>query len=213
MILDLMPGLEVSVVFQDTDGLIVRLFSWAEKGPEPLQSYAIGLLASAMELQDLAANFREQNAHLAPILLKRLWEIQTKSMEERKKNPVPRRLPPASSSTGEPARSEQEPVRGKGANGKTPRSVKESDDHDLMPEPAVEELHDRAGKGKAVRKKLHAKRASGSGKFSSKQDTSLNGSLQNDSSNSSWAEMESYVIGNFFIIISSTLAETLKRDY
>lgn len=85
LVLDLMPGLEVSVVFQDTDGLINRLFSWAEKGPEPLQSYATGLLAAAMELQDLAANFREQNAHLAPLMLKRLWEIQKRCSEERKK--------------------------------------------------------------------------------------------------------------------------------
>ncbi len=86
LVLDLMPGLEISVVFQDTDGLINRLFSWAEKAQEPLQSYATGLLAAAMELQDLAANFREQNAHLAPLMLKRLWEIQKRCSEERKKD-------------------------------------------------------------------------------------------------------------------------------
>jgi len=47
----------VSVVFQDTEGLILKLFSWAEKGPEPLQSYATGLLASAMELQVLNPDY------------------------------------------------------------------------------------------------------------------------------------------------------------
>jgi HIV-1 Vpr-binding protein len=40
------------------ESMIVRLFSWAEKSIQPLQSYATGLLAAAMEVQDIAANFR-----------------------------------------------------------------------------------------------------------------------------------------------------------
>lgn len=42
----------------DTDSLILRLFNWAEKAIEPLQSYAVGLLSAAMEVQDTAAAFR-----------------------------------------------------------------------------------------------------------------------------------------------------------
>lgn len=41
--------------------LILRLFNWAEKSPQPLQSYATGLLAAAMEVQDIATNFRYIN--------------------------------------------------------------------------------------------------------------------------------------------------------
>ncbi|GAB6021466.1 hypothetical protein CHUAL_004070 [Chamberlinius hualienensis] len=72
--LDIMPGLEISVVFQETDGLVPRLYQWAEFAAEPLRSYATGLLAAAMEVQDIAGNFREQNSHLIPIMLRRLHE-------------------------------------------------------------------------------------------------------------------------------------------
>lgn len=72
LLLDICPGLETSVVFQDTEGLVQRLFNWAENAPNPLQSYATGLLAAAMEVQDIAANFREQNGHLVPLMLQRL---------------------------------------------------------------------------------------------------------------------------------------------
>lgn len=54
----------------------MRLFSWAEKGPEPLRTYAIGLLAAAMDIPEIAASFRDHNAHLVPIMLKRLWELK-----------------------------------------------------------------------------------------------------------------------------------------
>ncbi|XP_046399943.1 DDB1- and CUL4-associated factor 1 [Ischnura elegans] len=76
LVLDIMPGLEASAVFQDMEGLILRLFSWAEKSIEPLQSYATGLLASAMEVQDIAAKCREQNAKLVPLMLQRLHQLQ-----------------------------------------------------------------------------------------------------------------------------------------
>jgi len=35
-----------------------------ERAPNPLQSYAAGLLASAMEIQDIAAAFKDSNAIL-----------------------------------------------------------------------------------------------------------------------------------------------------
>uniref|UniRef100_A0A2A4JHB9 Uncharacterized protein n=1 Tax=Heliothis virescens TaxID=7102 RepID=A0A2A4JHB9_HELVI len=56
--LDLMPGLEMSVVFQDNEALIHRLVNWANNSTEPLQCYATGLLAAAMEVQEIATNFR-----------------------------------------------------------------------------------------------------------------------------------------------------------
>jgi HIV-1 Vpr-binding protein len=46
------------VLQQDMDSHIHRLFNWAMKSAEPLQSYATGMLAAAMEVQDIAANFR-----------------------------------------------------------------------------------------------------------------------------------------------------------
>jgi hypothetical protein len=84
LMLDILPGLETSAVFQpDMEGLIHRLFSWAEKSLEPLQSYATGLLAAAMEVQDIATGFREQNGKMVPLMLKRLHKLQEKAAEER----------------------------------------------------------------------------------------------------------------------------------
>ena len=54
----------------------MRLFTWAEKGPEPLRTYATGLLAAAMDIPDLATSFREQNTILVPIILERLWDLK-----------------------------------------------------------------------------------------------------------------------------------------
>jgi len=88
LLLDLMPGLEPSFVFQDTnrrDKLFNQLCSWSGKSPEPLQSYAPGLLSAAMQLiANLTADFDEQNAQLTPVMLKRLWEIQKQTEQEGK---------------------------------------------------------------------------------------------------------------------------------
>jgi len=46
------------------EALIRNLIDWAQMAPNPLQSYAAGLLASAMEIQDIAAVFKDSNATL-----------------------------------------------------------------------------------------------------------------------------------------------------
>lgn len=69
-----MPGLETTAVFQtaEEDGIINRLYNWAEDSIEPLQSYATGLLAAAMEVSDIAITCREQNMRLVPKMINRL---------------------------------------------------------------------------------------------------------------------------------------------
>lgn len=81
---------------------MTRLFDNATKGEEPLKSYAIGLLAAAMEVQvfffffhcfkfshmclmqqDIAINFKEQNMALVPVLLRRLKELSLMSDEKK----------------------------------------------------------------------------------------------------------------------------------
>jgi len=82
--LDILPGLETSAVFQpEMEGLIHRLISWTEKSIEPLQSYSTGLLAAAMEVQDIATGFREQNAKIVPLMLQRLHKLQQQAHEDR----------------------------------------------------------------------------------------------------------------------------------
>ena len=77
LILVIMPGLETSAVFQvEFDTLINRIYSWAEDSIEPLQSFATGLLASAMEVTDIAVTFREINTRLVPKMIKRLHMLQ-----------------------------------------------------------------------------------------------------------------------------------------
>ncbi|XP_022253323.1 DDB1- and CUL4-associated factor 1-like [Limulus polyphemus] len=83
LLLDILPGLETAVIFQDTEGLVQRLFHWAEKAPVPLQSYATGLLAASMEIQENAANFREQNSHLVPLMLDRLHELSAQQKKRK----------------------------------------------------------------------------------------------------------------------------------
>ncbi|KFB51317.1 hypothetical protein ZHAS_00019370 [Anopheles sinensis] len=76
LILVIMPGLDTAAVFQHDNNshnqLIRRLYKWAETSEEPLKSYATGLLGAAMEVQDIAFSFREQNVRLMPIMLNRL---------------------------------------------------------------------------------------------------------------------------------------------
>ncbi|ESO82730.1 hypothetical protein LOTGIDRAFT_184499, partial [Lottia gigantea] len=76
LLLDVMPGVEASILFQETEGLTTKLFEWAEKSPEPLRTYATGLLAVAIKLPEIAADFREKNAHLVPIMLGRLHSLK-----------------------------------------------------------------------------------------------------------------------------------------
>lgn len=41
-----------------------NLFKWAREAEQPLRTYAIGLLGGAMENQDIAANYRDENSQL-----------------------------------------------------------------------------------------------------------------------------------------------------
>lgn len=87
---NIMPGLETAVVFQEKEGIVEKLFKWAQEGEQPLRIYATGLLAGAMENQDIAANYREENAILVPLMLHRLRELQDKTLET--KRPSPRKI-------------------------------------------------------------------------------------------------------------------------
>ncbi|KAK5873153.1 hypothetical protein PBY51_013791 [Eleginops maclovinus] len=74
---NIMPGLETAVIFQEKEGLVERLFSWAREAERPLCVYSTGLLARAMSNQEVAASYREENALLVPLMIQRLHELQT----------------------------------------------------------------------------------------------------------------------------------------
>uniref|UniRef100_A0A8D8ZHS1 Protein mahjong n=2 Tax=Cacopsylla melanoneura TaxID=428564 RepID=A0A8D8ZHS1_9HEMI len=77
LMLDMLPGLEAAAVYESpiNDSLVQTLFSWAENSVEPLQTYATGLLAAAMEVQEIATNFKELNTRLVPLMLDRLRSL------------------------------------------------------------------------------------------------------------------------------------------
>uniref|UniRef100_A0A8C8W948 DDB1 and CUL4 associated factor 1 n=1 Tax=Panthera leo TaxID=9689 RepID=A0A8C8W948_PANLE len=64
LLLDIMPGLETAVVFQEKEGIVENLFKWAREADQPLRTYSTGLLGGAMENQDIAANYRDENSQL-----------------------------------------------------------------------------------------------------------------------------------------------------
>lgn len=72
---DLLPGLEGSIYFTETENVLMRLYKWAEEAENPLKSYAIGLLGASMGVQDVAVNWREKNARLVSFL-ENTYEIE-----------------------------------------------------------------------------------------------------------------------------------------
>ncbi|KAK3859308.1 hypothetical protein Pcinc_034564 [Petrolisthes cinctipes] len=83
LLLDLLYGLDIPQVFNESETTVMRLLSWAEKGPEPLRTYATGLLAAAMDIPEIAASFRHDNNRLVPVMLTRLWQLKEEGDRER----------------------------------------------------------------------------------------------------------------------------------
>uniref|UniRef100_A0ACB8EI34 DDB1- and CUL4-associated factor 1 n=1 Tax=Sphaerodactylus townsendi TaxID=933632 RepID=A0ACB8EI34_9SAUR len=95
LLLDIMPGLETAVVFQEKEGIVENLFKWAREADQPLRTYATGLLGGAMENQDIAANYRDENSQLVAFVLRRSRELQVSEMNTKQDNKrlSPRKVP------------------------------------------------------------------------------------------------------------------------
>uniref|UniRef100_A0A8C7R903 DDB1- and CUL4-associated factor 1 n=1 Tax=Oncorhynchus mykiss TaxID=8022 RepID=A0A8C7R903_ONCMY len=196
---NIMPGLETAVVFQEKEGIVERLFKWAQEAEQPLMIYATGLLAGAMENQDIAANYREENSVLVPLMLQRLRELQAKDTENRKefKRPSPRKA------LGEPLLPlDEETVDGGFED--TPIEKGPEEDIEESPFPSNESDNSShkissctsSAEGSSNLKR-RAERENGR-----KVKQKLNFSLPepersfSELSNSSWSEMSPWVIGN-----------------
>ncbi|CAD7012783.1 protein mahjong [Ceratitis capitata] len=93
LMLVIAPGLETAAVFQgEFENVLHRIFNWAEDSIEPLQSYATGLLASAMEVPDIVTSYKEHNCRLIPKLIKRLTIFQEISTLKSQPSPQPNRF-------------------------------------------------------------------------------------------------------------------------
>ncbi|XP_068171013.1 DDB1- and CUL4-associated factor 1-like isoform X1 [Antennarius striatus] len=76
LLINILPGLETSIVFQDKDVLLATLFSWGRDAEPPLCVFAVGLLGRAMSVQEVATGYRQENAQLVPVVIRRLRELQ-----------------------------------------------------------------------------------------------------------------------------------------
>ncbi|KAI1891186.1 hypothetical protein AGOR_G00162360 [Albula goreensis] len=223
LLLNIMPGLETAVVFQEKEGVVEKLFKWAQEAEQPLRIYATGLLAGAMENQDIAANYREENSLLVPLMLRRLQELQDKDAKSRLefKRPSPRKTP------GEPLLPlDEEAVDGNFEDAASlqhrgKRSLasphKTSGRANPSIKPAVEPVYQAApllgpGAGGPKREGVaHSwKKPDREGGQKAKQK--LNFSLPepersfSELSNSSWSEMSPWVIGNNYHLYPLTPA-------
>ncbi|EFA04458.2 Protein mahjong-like Protein [Tribolium castaneum] len=193
LMLDVMPGLETSVVFQpDMDNLIHRLIKWTTNSIEPLQSYATGLLAAAMEIPEIATRFREQNGRLVPLLLQRLRRLQNSSEFLTTTNTRP---------FAHLSSMKSPPYRGDGVVKVSPSGIKRPRENGVIPNSKTtlnkentdvintSELSDSESGQK--RKKLKLEHNSSEADEGSPQKPFL----FNETSNSSWAELESFMIG------------------
>uniref|UniRef100_A0A8B9J2E6 DDB1- and CUL4-associated factor 1 n=1 Tax=Amazona collaria TaxID=241587 RepID=A0A8B9J2E6_9PSIT len=81
--------------FMNAEGIVENLFKWAREADQPLRTYATGLLGGAMENQDIAANYRDENSQLVALVLRRLRELQVTEMTTKQENkrPSPRKVP------------------------------------------------------------------------------------------------------------------------
>ena len=214
IVLDILPGLQKEVLYS-TDGLVKRLYGWVreENVPEPLQSYATGLLGEAMELQEVATDTenRERNTTLVPLLIQRLRDFKRQAEEERAKKLDTFKRPfkifgsctlssGASTSSGicsttNTLPSNQMKSSTWSSNPKHP-CRRSSTDEDVV---QWNSQGRPAGLRSPDRRDLRPGWPSGTGYNSGPgSPTGSNGlNCMGDCSNSSWAEMESHMIGHF----------------
>uniref|UniRef100_A0A3P8W8V5 DDB1- and CUL4-associated factor 1 n=1 Tax=Cynoglossus semilaevis TaxID=244447 RepID=A0A3P8W8V5_CYNSE len=96
LFLNIIPGLETTIIFNEKDGLVGHLYTFACEAVRPLNIYATGLLARAMSSQEVAAKYKQENSQLVSIMIQRLHELQTKNLDGHCVNltETPQVLPP-----------------------------------------------------------------------------------------------------------------------
>ncbi|KAK9529756.1 hypothetical protein VZT92_013830 [Zoarces viviparus] len=201
---NIVPGLETAVVFQEKEGLVEKLFSWAREAEPPLSVFSTGLLARAMSNQEVAASYRDENALLVPIMIQRLHELQT---EEAK---TPQSLPqdPQTSRTeGEDTGEEGGRKGGDGGSGETtskgkPRTQRNSSTR-LLPDfvyqarPASSRETEGGGKRRAAMENgRKAKQKLNSCREEEEEEERHFDSSDQPAGSTSWSEVSSMVIGS-----------------
>ncbi|GFS34728.1 hypothetical protein NPIL_80411 [Nephila pilipes] len=172
LLLDILPGLE-TLVFEE-EGFVPRLLHWAEFAPNPLQSYATGLLAAAMDSQDIAGKYKEKNAYFVPLMLRRLHALSKKYLKPEKEidGHVPER--PFAGLGGKSNNALEDNFKTNSRKAKK-RKIDGTENMRYSPYPETKMKHQN----------------------SNSKVSPVKASILNDGSNSSWIELEQYVIGSY----------------
>uniref|UniRef100_A0A7N6BNW4 DDB1- and CUL4-associated factor 1 n=1 Tax=Anabas testudineus TaxID=64144 RepID=A0A7N6BNW4_ANATE len=193
---NIMPGLETSAVFQEKEGLIEKLFSWARGAERPLCVYATGLLARAMSNQEVAASYREQNTQLVPIMIQRLHELQTEQARSDFSSPETLQ----DKTEGEDVGAKDEETKGR--DGESSRPVSKAGPKPLR---MVKE------NGRKAKQKLHFISTS----CRAEEEVERNDSSEQPTHSTSWSEVSSMVIGSDYRLspLSSAMEQRLILQY
>ncbi|XP_059475343.1 protein mahjong [Neocloeon triangulifer] len=220
LLLGILPGLQYDFVFKfDTISPVPTFIKWAEKADEPLRSYATGLLGASMHMSDVAGTYREENSRLVPVMIRRLRSLQDEyfnSLKPKEDSNGPRPF----ADLGVPESPDKllvdkialEPVKQNGSISLlSPPHISEAPSPSETPpstpvkphelESGIYPLPDTpSSKANCLRvtpAKVLGTRLSSEGLFGLGRSVPSTSHSVNECSNSSWAEMETFVIGSF----------------
>uniref|UniRef100_A0A8C9XIT6 DDB1- and CUL4-associated factor 1 n=1 Tax=Sander lucioperca TaxID=283035 RepID=A0A8C9XIT6_SANLU len=204
---NIMPGLETAVVFQEKEGLVEKLFTWAHEAERPLCVYAAGLLARAMGNQEVAASYREQNARLVPIMIQRLHELQTEEAKSRfSPATTPKNLKTSSVPTDQRDKTEGDDA------GEEERERKERDGESSRPAlKANSKPLSQGGRGKAKQKLNFASTSS----CRAEDEAEASDHSDQPANSASWSEVSAMVIGSDYRLspLSPAMEQRLILQY
>ncbi|XP_052603389.1 DDB1- and CUL4-associated factor 1-like isoform X2 [Peromyscus californicus insignis] len=221
LLLDIMPGLETAVVFQEKEGIVENLFCWALEADQPLRTYSTALLGGAMENEEIAASYRDENSQLVATVLCRLRELQVQEVALRQegKCPSPQKL-----SSEPPLRMDEEAVDMDYGDMAVDVLNREQENSRDMENSLHLELSQKASC--RVNTATKAEEASGSSKHGDRENVrraqqklgfspSEADGVFAELSNSSWSEMSPWVIGTNYTLypMTPTIEQRLLLQY
>jgi len=213
LLLVLLPGLETSVPFRETEGVVERLCHWAELADEPLKSYATGLLGSAMDLNDIAVKFRDESMHLVPIMLERLHNLSREQKKEKDEKQNPDKLDTVTEETdkNDCLQDDSQFCRPfAGLSGITSSPLRVSKDSSAP----IQEKDELRRSFKRSFSPSHSSFSYSKRRKNSSDLSFTSSNIDPEHSNSSWAEMRPFVIGTYCLDpLSITMKQRLILQY
>ncbi|KAG7493398.1 DDB1-and CUL4-associated factor 1-like isoform X1 [Solea senegalensis] len=227
LLLDIMPGLETIVVFKEKEGVVEKLYSFAREAEPPLCVYATGLLARAMSNQEVAASYKQENAQLVPIMIRRLHELQLEDAKNRRLSETPQNLPQdsqventqtSSISTDLQDQTEEDVIQDRERNGAKPLPDSVHQANQDLDFKKTEEKRGGGGSRRTVKengRKAKQKLNFTSSSHEAEEETENSNGTDQPISSTSWSEMSSMVIGSDYCLspLSPAMEQRLILQY